>query len=97
VQEGLNNCQIMEKSYGVLLNVRTDYNFSGKLQYLFAQQNITVMDSEYGADVLFRILVPEDEKTHTEKEIVEQTCGSARLEWGESIVYGILDGKVQQI
>jgi uncharacterized YigZ family protein len=97
VQEGLKNCQIMEKSHGVLLNIRTDYSIAGKLQYLFAQQNITVMDAEYGADVLFRILVPEEEKTRMEKEIVEQTCGGARLEWGESLVYGIIDGKVQRI
>jgi uncharacterized YigZ family protein len=97
VQEGLANCQVMEKSCGFLLNIHTDYSIAGKLQYLFAQQNIAVMDAQYGADVRFSILVPEADKSRIEKEIVEQTSGSAALEWGAAITYGIIDGKVQQL
>jgi uncharacterized YigZ family protein len=97
VQEGLANCQIMEKSSGFLLNIQTDYSIAGKLQYLFAQQNIAVMDAQYGADVQFSILVPEADKSRIEKEIVEQTSGSAALTWGDAITYGVIDGRVQKL
>jgi uncharacterized YigZ family protein len=91
VHAGLDNCRILEKKSGLLLFVRTDYNGVGKLQYLFGQQQIAVVNSEYGADVTFEVLIPSEQKNAMEKAITEATNGSAALIWGDEVAYGILD------
>ena len=41
VQEGLSVSRVIEKHHGVLVEIGTDYNGVGKLQYLFAQKEGT--------------------------------------------------------
>lgn len=86
-QAGLAASTIVEKCRGTKLVIRVDYNGIGKLQYLFGQQKLAVLDSVYAADVETVILVPEEQKESVYKSIVEQTSGTARMEWGEDVVY----------
>lgn len=94
VQEGLAASQIIEKREGFLLYVNTDYNGIGKLQYLFAQKEISILESEYTADVRMSVLVPLERKEEIEKAVIEHTNGTARLEWGDETIYGIVDKEV---
>ena len=94
-QEGLANSVIIEKQEGFLLYVRTDYTGLGKLQYLFAQKEITVVDTEYAADVLMSVLVPLERKSEIEKAIIEQTNGTAALEWGDEVVFAVIEKNVK--
>lgn len=94
VQAGLSASVIMEKRPGRKLLIHTDYNGLGKLQYLFAQRKISVLDTQYGADVAMTILVPLAKQEQVEKEITEKTSGNAGLEWGEEVVYAEVDGSV---
>lgn len=95
VQEGLANAQIIEKRNGFLLYINTDYNGIGKLQYLFAQKQISILESEYGVDVRMSVLVPLERKEEIEKAVIEQTNGTAGLEWGEETIYAVIDKEVQ--
>ena len=95
VQEGLAASVIIEKRKANRLFVGTDYNGVGKLQYLFAQKEISILNSEYGADVLFTVLVSSERKGEIEKAIIEQTSGTATLEWGEEVTYGIVGKEVK--
>ena len=95
VQEGLANAQIIEKRNGFLLYINTDYNGLGKLQYLFAQKEISILESEYGADVRMTVLVPMERKEEIEKAVIEQTNGTAGLEWGDDTIYAVIDKQVQ--
>ena len=45
VQEGLKNSILITKNHGVCLLVGIDYNGVGKLQYLFGQENLPILDS----------------------------------------------------
>ena len=58
VKEGLLNSQIVEKFRAYQMDVRTGYTGVGKIQYILAQENITVMDSIYTDQVEFKLLVP---------------------------------------
>lgn len=93
-QAGLAASVIIEKKPGRKLVIGTDYNGLGKLQYLFAQLGISILDSEYGADVRISVMVPLELQQKVEKEITEKTSGSAKLEWGDQVVYADVDGKV---
>lgn len=94
-QEGLRESQIIEKKAGLLLNIATDYNGVGKLQYLFGQKNIHIVDSKYGADVTMQVLVPVEQKVSLEKEITEQTSGTAGLSWGDAVDFAIVEKNVK--
>uniref|UniRef100_UPI004055D325 YigZ family protein n=1 Tax=Agathobacter sp. TaxID=2021311 RepID=UPI004055D325 len=94
-QEGLAASVVIEKQEGFLLYVTTDYVELGKLQYLFAQKEISVLDTEYGADVVMQVLVPVFRKQEMEKAITEQTNGTAVLEWGDSVMFALIDKKAE--
>ncbi|MCI7243253.1 MAG: YigZ family protein [Lachnobacterium sp.] len=94
-QAGLAASKIIEKCLGKKLIIHTDYNGLGKLQYLFGQQKTAILDTEYAADVVLTILVPVEQKDFLYKEIIEQTNGTAQMEWGEDAVYALIDKTVQ--
>ena len=95
VQEGLAASVIIEKREGFLLYIGTDYNGIGKLQYLFAQKEISILESEYGADVKMTVLVPLERKEEIEKAVIEQTNGTARIEWGDQTIYAVVEKEVK--
>ena len=94
-QAGLAASKIIEKRQGKKLIIHTDDNGLGKLQYLFGQQKTAILDTEYAADVVLTILVPVEQKDFLYKEIIEQTNGTAQMEWGEDAVYALIDKTVQ--
>lgn len=94
VKEGLLNSQIVEKFRAYQMDVRTGYTGVGKIQYILAQENITVMDSIYTDQVEFKLLVPVERYEDLEKQLIEGTNGGARLEKGDEIWYGILNKEV---
>lgn len=91
---GLSASEIIEKKDGAVLFIRTDYTGIGRLQYLFEQEKITVMDTAYEADVLVKAVIPENDKKRIEKTIIEQTNGTAKLEWGDEVTFAEYDGEV---
>lgn len=91
---GLLASEIIEKKEGAVLFIRTDYTGIGRLQYLLAQEKITVMDTAYEADVLVKAVIPENDKKRIEKTIIEQTNGTAKLEWGDEVTFAEYDGEV---
>ena len=80
VQEGLKNSRIITKYWGTELLVGTDYNGIGKLQYLFGQRQIPILDAEYTDQVQFTVLVPVSRVQEIRKAVTEATSGQASME-----------------
>ena len=95
VQAGLASSTIIDKKEGIQLTVGTDYTGLGKLQYLIAQQNLTLIDTVYTEKVELQLMVPAEQQQEVEKEIVEATNGSARISWGEKVLYALVDKKIE--
>lgn len=92
---GLAASQVLEKVRGHQLTIHTDYNGIGKLQYITAQSEIAVMDTQYAEDVTMILAVPLEESDKLVKQITEATAGQAQIEGLEEIVhYAVADGKV---
>ena len=92
---GLAASQVLEKVRGHQLIIHTDYNGIGKLQYITAQSEIAVMDTQYTEDVTMTLAVPIEESAKLVKQITEATAGQAQIEGLEEIVhYAVADGKV---
>ena len=95
VQEGLAASVIIDKKEGRRLSVGTDYTGLGKLQYLIAQNGLTLIDTVYTEKVELLLMVPSGMQEQTEKEIIEATNGKADLSWGEMVLYAMVGEKLQ--
>ncbi len=95
VQAGLAACVVIEKQAGCLLDIQTDYNGLGKIQYLLAQRKIPVQDTEYTQNVLIHAAVPLDEKGSLEKAAAESTGGAALLTWGDEVEFAYISGQLK--
>lgn len=95
VQEGLADSVLIEKRAGMLGRIRTDYNGVGKIQYILGQNQIAVVDSLYAADVEIQVVVPLEETSSIEKELMEGTNGKAEISWEEEVVFGIVDKELK--
>ena len=94
VKEGIANSTILEKCRAFRMDVLTDYAGVGKIQYILAQDDITVMDSAYTDKVEFKLLVPAAGYDGLEKKITEGTSGGAVIQKGDEIWYGLLGREV---
>ena len=94
VQEGLAASVIIDKKEGRRLS-GTDYTGFGKLQYLIAQNGLTLIDTVYTEKVELLLMVPSGMQEQTEKEIIEATNGKADLSWGEMVLYAMVGEKLQ--
>ncbi|MBO5070960.1 MAG: YigZ family protein [Roseburia sp.] len=95
VRAGLAASVIIDKKKGRKLTIGTDYNGLGKLQYLIAQKNITMMDTLYTEKVELICMVPEEEQAQLEKDIIEATSANAVITWGEELLYGTVGKEVK--
>ena len=92
---GLAASQVLEKVRGYQLHIETDYNGIGKLQYITAQSDIPVMDTQYAEDVTMTLAVPLEKADSLIKQITEATAGQAQIRGQEEIVhYAVADGEV---
>lgn len=94
VQEGLSNSIIIEKIQGRNLKINTDYNGIGKIQYLLAKQQITIMDTIYTDKVTTEVMVPIEKLEVLQQDITENTNGTAHFEIGELVEFASINGKV---
>ena len=77
---------------GTRLGIGTDYNGIGKLQYLFGQKQIPMMDAEYTEEVRFVVLVPVSRVQEITKAVTEATSGQAVIEEEGTLYYAVVDG-----
>lgn len=94
VQEGLKHSVIVEKFLGHRLQITTDYNGVGKLQYVAGQMGLTILDTEYTDQVVMTLMVPAPLKDQLVVQITEKTNGKALIEDTGTLYYGILDKEV---
>lgn len=94
VQAGLNASTIIEKQYGTMLEIQTDYNGVGKIQYFLGQRKIPIMESQYTDQVAITILAPQSQIPSLKAEITEATNGRAVLTDKEELYFAVLDGQI---
>lgn len=90
-QAGMAASDIRTMRRGVVLNITTDYNGIGKIQYILGQRKITIEEPEYTDVVSLKIKVPCEEEEQIIKEITEATAGKAQIEKAASAyitIYG---------
>ena len=93
--EGLDQGIIITKTLGYKMEITTDYNFVGKIQYYIAQENIPTLSSEYTDIVQLTIIIAIGLRDELEKDIAEITNGQSVLEEGDTMYYALINNEIQ--
>ena len=88
---GLDNCILMKECQGYQVQITTDYNGYGKIEYILRERNIPMGQVEYLDNVKINLVIPEDQIGFVEAEVADKTSGSATFEKVDLVEYG-LDG-----
>ena len=94
VQAGLAASTIIEKIRASYLSVETDYTGYGKLQYLAAQQDWPVENTEFTDIVTMKILVPCPKEHAARKAFNEATNGKGKIEKIRELYFAKADGEI---
>jgi len=92
-QAGIADSVIITKEAGYRITVCTDYNGIGKLQYIAAGMELSVLETIYTDKVKMVLLVPGELCGKVKKEVTEATSGQAVIEQEEKAVYFAKVGK----
>lgn len=91
---GIDQSVIIEKISGIRMVLETDYTDLGKIQYLLAQNDITVESTDYTDKVTIHPLFPEEDKQRLSKLLVEATGGRVQMTEGENVYFATVEGEV---
>ena len=92
-KEGLASSVIITKTYGIKLQIGTDYTGLGKIQYILGQRGIKILESEYTEAVKLHVLVKKEDVENVKAEITEGTNGQALLEETQECWFAEIDGQ----
>ena len=88
---GLEGSVIVEKKLAEKIQVVTDYNGLGNIQYIAAERGITTLDTQYTDKVVMTFLVPVAEAAAFSAALTEGTNGRAGIETVCRLYYGNLE------
>ena len=95
VQAGLGESTVIEKHHGISLALTADYTAIGKLQYIAAENQLPVLDTEYTDKVIMHLLVPNDQVGRIPKVITEATSGRIKMEKEKELYFADVEGEIK--
>ena len=78
-KEALSVCRLGELTEGVHAFLDVDYNYVGKVQYICAQNDITIVNTEYADGVTFELMMENAKKKCSGKEYDRDVIGKDML------------------
>ena len=85
VQAGLGESTVIEKHHGISL----------ALQYIAAENQLPVLDTEYTDKVIMHLLVPNDQVGRIQKVITEATSGRIKMEKEKELYFADVEGEIK--
>jgi putative IMPACT (imprinted ancient) family translation regulator len=93
VQVGLEASVIIEKKAGWEAELRCDYNWIGKLQYLSAKLEIPILSTEYTESAYMKFLVPLEQKDQFISQVTEATSAKVEVSLLRKLYFAKLEGE----
>ena len=78
-KDALAACRLGELTEGVHAFLDVDYNYVGKVQYICAQNDITIVNTEYADGVTFELMMENAARNVLEKNMTEMSSGKIYL------------------
>lgn len=95
IKAALDECVVLKKLEGIMINVLCDYNDSGKITYLASSNKWNVMSTEYSEAVKITILAENDLAEQIEKQIIDTTSARASIEHGDKVVFAYVGDTIE--
>ncbi|TAH68013.1 MAG: YigZ family protein [Anaerolineaceae bacterium] len=92
--EGLNNSTIIKKEPGIHIQVITDYNLIGKIQYYIGQEGFPIISSDYTDIVTLDLLIPLDKIDGFNNRLADLSNGSLLPTEIKKVYFAVIDSKV---
>ncbi|NLK99162.1 MAG: YigZ family protein [Clostridiales bacterium] len=92
--EGLNQSIIIKKEPGIHVQLISDYNLIGKLQYYIGQENLPLISSEYTDSVTLDLIIPVDKVKSFSNRLADLSNGSLSPIEIKKAYFAIINGKV---
>lgn len=89
VKKGLANSTILDKYSGRKMFLKINYSDLGKIQYLLMENNIPILNEDYGSDVCFEVLVPMESEKNITDLLVDGTNGRINIELSDLAEYAV--------
>lgn len=86
-KEGLKNCVIIEKFKGIKYHLKMEYTFLGKVQYILAEEDIPIIDTNYTDYVEMTYVSPIDKIENIKKGLLEVTSGTIEITPKKEVYY----------
>lgn len=86
---GLENCVLLRRMCGFAVEIATDYNGYGKIEYILRENDIPVQNVEYTDNVCIKAVIPDSLMERLETEIADKTGGTAKFSRAEKVQYGL--------
>ena len=96
VKEGIAASKVIERFAGKRLQIQTDYNGIGKIQYLMNQFGVIELETSYTDNVEVAAVTPEDTILGFTREVMEATGGKAVLDVLDKVYYSKIEGKTER-
>lgn len=93
--EGLDKSVIIKKEPGIHMQVITDYNLIGKIQYYIGHENIPLISSDYTDIVTLDLMIPIEQVDSFQKKLADLSNGTLTASEKEKLYYAIINREVQ--
>jgi len=94
IKEGLNHCTFIDKIHGIKVQIVTDYNGIGKLQYISAQMEVSLIDTEYTDIVIITAIIPIGQWHEFQNRVIEVTNAKAQITELKTVLFANVSGKI---
>lgn len=91
---GLEQSQIIKKEPGIHIQLTTDYNLIGKIQYYIGQENFSLLSSEYTEIVKLDLILPIDKLPEYEKKLADLTNGLIEIRKIKEAYFAMIHNEV---
>lgn len=89
MKQAVNACEQITYHLGRRIEIVCDYMAVGKLQYVLEQNEILQLEANYGENVEFVLMIPEDKVDDILNQIVELTSGKAKIKKGDQRYFSL--------
>lgn len=93
-QEGIRCSEVITKKTGIRLGLCMEYTDFGKIQYVLAQNDVTIEQTDYSDKVRLQAIADFAEFDRVCKLITEATSARVKIEKGEEVYYAQVGGEV---
>ena len=86
-KEGIKNSDVAQVCDGITAVITTDYNAYGKLQYICNDNNVDIIDTDFGANVTIKLAAEMSVCDTFEKKLMDTFAGNVVLNDKENVKF----------